>query len=120
MSLDYRLFEGDHAADIATPSVLQGSGRLTRKQMIAELEDVSIDLGEKKAKIDRVIQALMMEEILMLLRVSKKRRRMMKLGVLMLGVRMKKWKTLMKVPLFDVFSFDDLYAISSVVVAVVI
>ncbi|MCI68378.1 hypothetical protein A2U01_0089639, partial [Trifolium medium] len=30
--------------------------------MIAELEDVSNDLGEKKAKIDRIIQALMMEE----------------------------------------------------------
>ncbi|MCI87536.1 hypothetical protein A2U01_0108820, partial [Trifolium medium] len=30
--------------------------------MIAELEDVSMDLGEKKAKIDRVIQTLMMEE----------------------------------------------------------
>ncbi|MCI75027.1 hypothetical protein A2U01_0096293, partial [Trifolium medium] len=29
---------------------------------IAELEDVSNDLGEKKAKIDCVIQALMMEE----------------------------------------------------------
>ncbi|MCI75628.1 hypothetical protein A2U01_0096897, partial [Trifolium medium] len=30
--------------------------------MIAALEDVINDLGEKKAKIDRVIQALRMEE----------------------------------------------------------
>ncbi|MCI81278.1 hypothetical protein A2U01_0102551, partial [Trifolium medium] len=30
--------------------------------MIVELEDVSNDLGEKKAKIDLVIQALLMEE----------------------------------------------------------
>ncbi|MCI63164.1 hypothetical protein A2U01_0084421, partial [Trifolium medium] len=62
LSLDYRLFEGGHAADIATPSVQQASGSLTKKQMIAELEYVSNDLGEKKAKIDRVIQALMLEE----------------------------------------------------------
>ncbi|MCI22338.1 hypothetical protein A2U01_0043514, partial [Trifolium medium] len=31
--------------------------------MIAELEDVSNDLGEKKAKIDRVIQALMLDSV---------------------------------------------------------
>ncbi|MCI88798.1 hypothetical protein A2U01_0110086, partial [Trifolium medium] len=30
--------------------------------MIAELKDVSNDLGKKKAKIDCVIQALLMEE----------------------------------------------------------
>ncbi|MCI95867.1 hypothetical protein A2U01_0117166, partial [Trifolium medium] len=60
--MDYRLFEGEHAADIAIPSVQQTSGRLTRKQMIAELEEVSNDLGEKKDKVDRVIQALLMEE----------------------------------------------------------
>ncbi|MCI50638.1 hypothetical protein A2U01_0071882 [Trifolium medium] len=30
--------------------------------MIAELQDVSNDLSEKKSKIDRVIQALMLEE----------------------------------------------------------
>ncbi|MCI77720.1 hypothetical protein A2U01_0098990 [Trifolium medium] len=35
---------------------------MTRKQMIAELQDVSNDLGEKKSKIDRVIQALMLED----------------------------------------------------------
>ncbi|MCI65463.1 hypothetical protein A2U01_0086721, partial [Trifolium medium] len=28
----------------------------------AELQDVSNDLGEKKSKVDRVIQALMLEE----------------------------------------------------------
>ncbi|MCI87080.1 hypothetical protein A2U01_0108361, partial [Trifolium medium] len=53
---------GEHAADIATPSVQQASGSLTSKQMIAELEDVSNELGQKKAKIDRVIQALLLEE----------------------------------------------------------
>ncbi|MCI73626.1 hypothetical protein A2U01_0094890, partial [Trifolium medium] len=42
--------------------VQQASGSLTIKQMIAELEDVSNDLGEKKTKIDRVIKALMREE----------------------------------------------------------
>ncbi|MCI31271.1 hypothetical protein A2U01_0052483 [Trifolium medium] len=33
-----------------------------RKQMIAELKDVSNDLGEKKFKIDHVIQALELKE----------------------------------------------------------
>ncbi|MCI94709.1 hypothetical protein A2U01_0116007, partial [Trifolium medium] len=41
MSLDYRLFEGAHAADIATPSVKKPTVTLTRKQMIADLKDVS-------------------------------------------------------------------------------
>ncbi|MCI81053.1 hypothetical protein A2U01_0102325, partial [Trifolium medium] len=40
----------------------QPSASLTRKQMIAELQDVSNNLGEKKSKVDRVIQALMLEE----------------------------------------------------------
>ncbi|MCI58239.1 hypothetical protein A2U01_0079493, partial [Trifolium medium] len=62
LSLDYRLFEGEHAAYIATSSVQQSSATLTRKQMIAELKDVSNDLGEKKSKIDRVIQVLELEE----------------------------------------------------------
>ncbi|MCI36689.1 envelope-like protein, partial [Trifolium medium] len=39
LSLDYRLFEGEHVAYIATPSVQQPSDSLTRKQMIAELQD---------------------------------------------------------------------------------
>ncbi|MCI65149.1 hypothetical protein A2U01_0086407 [Trifolium medium] len=30
--------------------------------MIAELQDVSNDLGENKSKVDRVIQAFMLEE----------------------------------------------------------
>ncbi|MCI93728.1 hypothetical protein A2U01_0115026, partial [Trifolium medium] len=30
--------------------------------MIAELQDVSNDLDEKKSKVDRVIQALILEE----------------------------------------------------------
>ncbi|MCI40597.1 hypothetical protein A2U01_0061830, partial [Trifolium medium] len=56
------MFEGEHVADIATLSVLQSSASLTRKQMIAELQDVSNGLGENKSKVDRVIQALMLEE----------------------------------------------------------
>ncbi|MCI20232.1 envelope-like protein [Trifolium medium] len=62
LSLDYRLFEGAHSANIATPSVQQSSATLTRKQMIADLKDVSKALGEKKSKLDRVIQALELEE----------------------------------------------------------
>ncbi|MCH99359.1 envelope-like protein, partial [Trifolium medium] len=62
LSLDYRLFEGTHVSDIATTSVKKPAGVLTRKQMIADLKDVSKALGEKKFKIDRVIQALVLEE----------------------------------------------------------
>ncbi|MCH98861.1 envelope-like protein, partial [Trifolium medium] len=62
LSLDYRLFEGTHAADIATSSVKKPTAALTRKQMITNLKDVSKALGEKKFKVDRVIQALELEE----------------------------------------------------------
>ncbi|MCH92156.1 envelope-like protein [Trifolium medium] len=62
LSLDYRLFEGTHAADIAPPFVKKPTGVLTRKQMIADLKDISKALGENKFKIDRVIQALEHEE----------------------------------------------------------
>ncbi|MCH94597.1 hypothetical protein A2U01_0015560, partial [Trifolium medium] len=62
LSLDYRLFEGAQAADIATTSVQKSSVTLTRKQMIADLKDVSKTLGEKKSKLDRVIQAIELEE----------------------------------------------------------
>ncbi|MCH84680.1 envelope-like protein [Trifolium medium] len=62
LSLDYRLLEGTHVADIATTFVKKPAGALTRKQMIADLKDVSKALGEKKFKLDRVIQALVLEE----------------------------------------------------------
>ncbi|MCI16956.1 envelope-like protein [Trifolium medium] len=62
MSLDYRLLEGTHVSDIATPSVKKPIATLTRKQMITDLKDVSKALGAKKFKVDRVIQALELEE----------------------------------------------------------
>ncbi|MCI49139.1 hypothetical protein A2U01_0070382, partial [Trifolium medium] len=39
-SLDFRLFEGTHAADIAAPSVKEPTGVLSRQQMIADLKVV--------------------------------------------------------------------------------
>ncbi|MCH95122.1 envelope-like protein [Trifolium medium] len=62
LSLDYRLLEGTHVSDIATLSVKKPTATLTRKQMIADLKDVSKALGEKKFKVDLVIQALELEE----------------------------------------------------------
>ncbi|MCI76055.1 envelope-like protein, partial [Trifolium medium] len=38
LSLDFRLFKGTHAADIAAPSVKQPTGVLSRKQMITDLK----------------------------------------------------------------------------------
>ncbi|GAU48712.1 hypothetical protein TSUD_281050 [Trifolium subterraneum] len=66
LSLGYRLFEGTHAVDIAAPIVAhvarKPTGVLTRQQMIADLKEVSKSLGEKKNVLDRVIQALELEE----------------------------------------------------------
>ncbi|PNX85203.1 envelope-like protein, partial [Trifolium pratense] len=62
LSLDFRLFEGTHATDIATPSVKQPTCTMTRRQMIDNLKEVSKFLGEKKDMVDRVIQALELEE----------------------------------------------------------
>ncbi|MCI60570.1 hypothetical protein A2U01_0081826, partial [Trifolium medium] len=41
---DYRLFTGSHAADIAVATATQATGRMSRKQMIADLKDVSTAL----------------------------------------------------------------------------
>ncbi|MCI01551.1 hypothetical protein A2U01_0022578, partial [Trifolium medium] len=61
-SLDYRLFEGTHAADIAPASVKKPTGTVSRKQMIADLKIVSKTLDDKKFLVDHVIQALELEE----------------------------------------------------------
>ncbi|MCI73509.1 envelope-like protein, partial [Trifolium medium] len=55
LSLDYRLFEGSHAADIAGPSCKKSGDTLTKRQIIADLKETSKALGAKKLKIDRVI-----------------------------------------------------------------
>ncbi|PNX88472.1 envelope-like protein, partial [Trifolium pratense] len=61
-SLDFRMFEGTHVVDIAAPSVRQPTGAMTRRQMVANLKEVSKSLCEKKDLVDRVIQALELEE----------------------------------------------------------
>ncbi|MCI29883.1 envelope-like protein, partial [Trifolium medium] len=63
LSLDYRLFERSHAADIAGPSGKKSGDTLSKKQMIADLKETSKALEEKKLKIDRVIQALEAEVV---------------------------------------------------------
>ncbi|MCI53898.1 hypothetical protein A2U01_0075145, partial [Trifolium medium] len=60
---DYRLFEGTHAADIAPPSAKKSANAITRQQMIADLKVVSKALDDKKFLVDRVIQALELEEV---------------------------------------------------------
>ncbi|MCI80472.1 hypothetical protein A2U01_0101743, partial [Trifolium medium] len=48
LSLDYRLFEGTHAADIAASSAQKPTGAITRQQMITDLKLVSKALDDKK------------------------------------------------------------------------
>ncbi|MCI33476.1 envelope-like protein, partial [Trifolium medium] len=48
LSLDYRLFEGSHAADIAGPSTKKSNDTLSKKQMIADLKETSKALEERK------------------------------------------------------------------------
>ncbi|MCI77122.1 hypothetical protein A2U01_0098392, partial [Trifolium medium] len=60
--MDFRLLEGPHAADIAVASKKQSAPAMSRKQMIANLREVSKALGEKKELVDGVIQALELEE----------------------------------------------------------
>ncbi|MCI36918.1 envelope-like protein, partial [Trifolium medium] len=62
LSLDYKLFEGTHAADIAPPSAKKSTSAITRQQMIADLKVVSKAPDDKKFLVDRVIQALELEE----------------------------------------------------------
>ncbi|PNY13722.1 retrovirus-related Pol polyprotein from transposon TNT 1-94 [Trifolium pratense] len=58
LTMDFRLLEGSHAADIAVASVRQPTCVMSRKQMMADLKEVSKSLGEKKNMVDRVIQYL--------------------------------------------------------------
>ncbi|MCH84151.1 envelope-like protein, partial [Trifolium medium] len=58
LCLDYRLFEGTHAADIAGASGSKSSGTLSKQHMIDELKESSKALAERKEAIDRVIAAL--------------------------------------------------------------
>ncbi|MCI01807.1 envelope-like protein [Trifolium medium] len=63
LSLDYRLFEGTQAADIAAPSAQKPTGAITRQHMIIDLKLVSKALDDKKFLVDRVIHALELEEV---------------------------------------------------------
>ncbi|XP_045798156.1 uncharacterized protein LOC123892411 [Trifolium pratense] len=62
LTMDFRLLEGKHAADIAVASLKTPAVGMTKRQMIANLREVSNMLGEKKELIDGVIQALELEQ----------------------------------------------------------
>jgi hypothetical protein len=62
LTFDCRFLEGPHEVDIAVPSATPSGVSMSRRQMIADLQDVSKVLGDKKLKVDRVIEALMLEE----------------------------------------------------------
>ncbi|GAU44283.1 hypothetical protein TSUD_371830 [Trifolium subterraneum] len=67
LSLDYRLFEGTHAADIVAPvaahNARQPTNIPTRDQIIVDLKKVSSILGEKKGMVDLVVHTLEFEKI---------------------------------------------------------
>ncbi|CAJ2636498.1 unnamed protein product [Trifolium pratense] len=58
LTMDFRLLEGKHVADIAAASAKTPAVGMTKQQMIANLKEVSKMLGEKKELVDGVIQAL--------------------------------------------------------------
>jgi hypothetical protein len=66
LSLDYRLFEGTHAADIVAPvaahNARQPTNILTRDQIIVDLKEVSRILGKKKGMVDLVVHTLEFEK----------------------------------------------------------
>ncbi|XP_045810926.1 uncharacterized protein LOC123905365 [Trifolium pratense] len=62
LTMDFRLLEGKHAADIAVASLKKPTAGMTKRQMIANLREVSKMLGEKKELVDGVIQALELEQ----------------------------------------------------------
>ncbi|PNX66569.1 hypothetical protein L195_g063114, partial [Trifolium pratense] len=62
LTMDFRLLEGTHAADIAVASLKKPATGMTKRQMIANLREVSNMLGEKKELVDGVIQALELEQ----------------------------------------------------------
>ncbi|MCH82675.1 envelope-like protein, partial [Trifolium medium] len=66
LTLHYRLFEGTHVQDnIVATSGKKTSGSMTRKEMIADLKDTCKALDEKKFKLERLIQALELEDAAM-------------------------------------------------------
>ncbi|MCI02183.1 envelope-like protein [Trifolium medium] len=65
LTLHYRLFEGTHVPDIVATSGKSGPGPMSRKEMIAALKDTCKTLDEKKLKLERMIQALELEEAAM-------------------------------------------------------
>ncbi|XP_045822037.1 uncharacterized protein LOC123914921 [Trifolium pratense] len=62
LTMDFRLLEGKHAADIAVASLKTPAVGMTKRQMIANLREVSNMLGEKKELVDGVIQALELDQ----------------------------------------------------------
>ncbi|PNX69195.1 envelope-like protein, partial [Trifolium pratense] len=62
LTMDFRLLEGKHAADIAVASLKKPAAGMTKRQMIANLREVSKMLGEKKELVDGVIQSLELEQ----------------------------------------------------------
>jgi hypothetical protein len=68
ISLHFKLFEGDHVADIAGPSRKVASPRkapfptMNRKAMITSMEAVVRALDEQKKELEKVISALKQEE----------------------------------------------------------
>jgi hypothetical protein len=62
LSLHFKLFEGDHAADIAGPSRNVTPSTMNRKAMIASMEATCRALDAQKKEIEKVILALKQEE----------------------------------------------------------
>ncbi|CAJ2657510.1 unnamed protein product [Trifolium pratense] len=62
LTMDFRLLEGKHAADIVVASLKKPAAGMTKRQMIVNLREVSKMLGEKKELVDGVIQALELEQ----------------------------------------------------------
>jgi hypothetical protein len=56
------LFERKHAADIVGPSGKAATSSMSRKDMIASLEETYQALAEKKQSLEQVILALKQEE----------------------------------------------------------
>ncbi|CAJ2659431.1 unnamed protein product [Trifolium pratense] len=61
-TMDFRLLEGTHVADIVVASLKKSATVMTKRQMIANLKEVSKMLCEKKELVDGVIQALELEQ----------------------------------------------------------
>jgi hypothetical protein len=62
LSLHFKLFERDHAADIDGPSRKVTPSTMNRKAMIASMEATVRALDEQKKELEKVISALKQEE----------------------------------------------------------